>query len=283
MRRLYRVVNMKTLYISDLDGTLLNSETVVSEYTVRVLNTLIEKGLCFSSATARTLASVEYILKNVKINIPIILMNGVAIYDMKNKKYTRIFGINRNGVNTLLRVIKKHINMGFLYCIDDDILSTYYENTDSPAAAAFVEERQRKYNKKFTKVDSFTQCTDKNIVFYSVDGKKEELDAAYGELIKCKDLHIEYYRDMYNEGHWYLEASAAEASKKQAVLSLKEQLGFDKIVSFGDNLNDIPMFEASDECYAVENAMNEVKEKATAVIASNLDNGVADFLLKNFS
>ena len=74
---------MKVLYISDLDGTLLNREAELSEYTARHLNALIENGVHVSVATARTAATCERILKDVHFNTPIILMNGVLIYDIR--------------------------------------------------------------------------------------------------------------------------------------------------------------------------------------------------------
>ena len=52
-------------------------------------------------------------------------------------------------------------------------------------------------------------------------------------------------------------------------------------MSFGDAVNDIPMFRISDECYAVENAVDELKEIATAVIADNDNDGVARWLEAN--
>jgi hydroxymethylpyrimidine pyrophosphatase-like HAD family hydrolase len=57
-------------------------------------------------------------------------------------------------------------------------------------------------------------------------------------------------------------------------------LGCTRVVSFGDAINDIPMFEISDECYAVANAVPELKKIATAIIDSNDDDGVAVFLKK---
>ena len=53
------------------------------------------------------------------------------------------------------------------------------------------------------------------------------------------------------------------------------------MISFGDAVNDIPMFEISDECYAVSNAADELKAVATAVIDSNEDDGVAKWLAAN--
>jgi len=51
------------------------------------------------------------------------------------------------------------------------------------------------------------------------------------------------------------------------------------VISFGDAVNDIPMFEISDECYAVQNAVDELKAIATGVIGSNEEDGVARWLM----
>ena len=53
------------------------------------------------------------------------------------------------------------------------------------------------------------------------------------------------------------------------------------VISFGDAVNDLPMFEASDECYAVANAVDELKAAATGIIESNVDDGVAKWLLEH--
>lgn len=273
--------HMKILYISDLDGTLLNNNAILSKETINGLNSLIEKGVNFSVATARTNATVVQMLMDVNINQPVILMNGVTIYDIRSNQYIATESISQEGKRTLLDTIKKHIGAGFIYCIDSNQLSTYYENADSPAAKTFIEERERIYGKKFMKVASFSECADKNIVYYSIDDKKEKLEKAYNELKKCTDLHIEFYRDIYNTDHWYLEICSCTASKKNAVNRLRNLLNAEKIISFGDNLNDIPMFEASDEAYAVANAKDEVKNAATGVIDSNINNGVVKFIQNN--
>ena len=55
-------------------------------------------------------------------------------------------------------------------------------------------------------------------------------------------------------------------------------LNCDRLVVFGDGVNDIDMFEIADEAYAVENAVDELKEIATGVIACNDEDGVAKWL-----
>lgn len=69
-----------------------------------------------------------------------------------------------------------------------------------------------------------------------------------------------------------------KASKYNGILKLKDILGCDRIVSFGDAVNDIPMFRISDECYAVGNAVPELKAVATGVIGDNESDSVALWL-----
>ena len=69
------------------------------------------------------------------------------------------------------------------------------------------------------------------------------------------------------------------ATKAHAARQLANLLVCDKIVAFGDAVNDLPLFEAADECYAVANAADALKARATAVIGGNDEDGVAKWLL----
>ena len=65
----------KILYISDLDGTLLDKNSMLSEYTKNALNELISQGVCFSIATGRTTDAAKKIMSGVELNIPIVTFN----------------------------------------------------------------------------------------------------------------------------------------------------------------------------------------------------------------
>ena len=88
------------------------------------------------------------------------------------------------------------------------------------------------------------------------------------------------YRDMYSAEMW-LEIHPRGATKAEAMLVLKKMLGCDKVVCFGDGINDIPMFQAAEECYAVANAEEALKHIATDIIESNENDGVAKWFLSN--
>ena len=71
----------KTLYVTDLDGTLMRDDKSVSEKTVMILNRLIDRGLPITYATARSLGSASAITKAIHFSLPVILRNGTNIAD----------------------------------------------------------------------------------------------------------------------------------------------------------------------------------------------------------
>jgi hypothetical protein len=94
-------------------------------------------------------------------------------------------------------------------------------------------------------------------------------------------IFIDTYEDDDGSKKYWLEIQRFDAQKDTGVKKVQKLVGADKIICFGDNMNDLPMFDISDESYAVDNAQPEVKKIATAVIGSNDNDGVAKWLEKN--
>ena len=186
----------------------------------------------------------------------------------KKKEYINVERMDRQAVEELIRVIHENNLSGFLYSIHENQLSTYYENTDSPHAEEFIKERKEGFGKVFTKVHSFTDCPHNNIVYYSIADTKENLEKAFEKIQRIEGLRSEFYRDTYHEGFWYLEVCSEKASKRHSAEILRRYGNFETVLGFGDNLNDLSLFEACDRSYAVMNAKDEVKEKAFEVIQS---------------
>ena len=69
----------KTLYVTDLDGTLLNRQDRVSPFSIQTINNLVEKGMLFTYATARSLVSASRVTEGLSTNIPVIAYNGAFI------------------------------------------------------------------------------------------------------------------------------------------------------------------------------------------------------------
>lgn len=274
---------MRTLYISDLDGTLLQPNVELSKNTIRILNELIDRGMLFSVATARSIASIKHILKDVSITSPVVLMNGVCIYDLQKDRYIQIESFSAKSVHGLMTVIKKHRLKGLFYAIKDGRMSTYYEDLNSQALKDFCQERIDKYQKKFTQVDDFISLSAEPLIYFTLLDKKEKLEQIHQEIVEIPDLGCTFYKDNYSPDLWYLETFSKSASKYHAVQYLRSYLDLDNIVCFGDNRNDLPLFEASNQRLAVGNAVAELKEKADEIIGCNTEDGVANWLLQHVS
>ena len=115
-------------------------------------------------------------------------------------------------------------------------------------------------------------CTD---YFRRKSPKVVMLDKAKEVAVNEGDRQI---HDIYRDEYW-LEICPQNCTKAKSILKLKEEYGFEKLVVFGDSVNDLPMFKIADESYAVSNAIEELKAQATKVIGSNEEDAVAKFLM----
>ena len=98
---------MKTLYISDLDGTLLNRNAELTDRTRRAITAFTALGGFFTAATARTRETVRFILDGSGVNIPVILMNGVAVWDAGRDEYISVDYISPDTVRALPKSRRK--------------------------------------------------------------------------------------------------------------------------------------------------------------------------------
>ncbi len=272
---------MNTLYISDLDGTLLQPNVELSARTVRILNDLIRQGVHFTVATARSIASVRPILKDVSIRLPVILMNGVCIYDLAKSEYLKVETFSSESTERLMSIISNHRLKGFAYTMRDGVMSTYYEDLSNRALKDFYEERVRLYQKPFIRVEDFQDLAGEPLIYFTVMDVKENLDLIYPYVADAPDLNSVMYKDNYTPDIWYLEIYSKNASKYHAVQYLKKYLGAASVTCFGDNRNDLPLFQACDYKIAVANAVEELKAQADTITSSNTEDGVALWLQFN--
>ncbi len=264
---------MKCLYVSDLDGTLLRSNERTSEYTNDVINRLVEKGMIFSYATARSLVTAKKVTKGLCARIPLIVYNGGFIMDNVTEEILAASYFDRTIQNVLDELFDNGIYPIVYSYINGAEKFSMIPEKGNRGTISFLESRRGDIR---THVVSTTEELKAGDVFYiTCIDEPEKLKPFYD---KYKDIyHCVYQRDIYSKEQW-LEIMPRAASKANAVIRLKNMLGCDRVVAFGDGKNDIDMFEAADECYAVENAHEELKKRATGVIGVNDEDSVAKWL-----
>ncbi len=108
----------------------------------------------------------------------------------------------------------------------------------------------------------------------------ERLQPIYTEIQKLSGAKATLYSDNYSS-MYFLEVFSSAATKAAGVLKLKKMLGADRIVAFGDNLNDLEMMKIADCGIAVGDAVESVRQQADAVIGRSYEDGVALYLMHN--
>ena len=274
---------MKTLFVSDLDGTLMQPDATLSDKTVRLVNEAIAGGKLFSVATARTPATVVPILRDVNMNLPAIVITGAAMFDTATGHYTDVRRMKPAVAEELVRIYRDTDTSSFLFTLgDDDVIQIYHlcgRMTD--LQERFFDERRFSPFKRFhmseTGADALPPDFDDVILMYTML-PDEKARAGY-ELIKdLPGVKAQYYHDIYGPQTGILEAFAYDATKANAVVALADRVGADRVVCFGDNINDLPMMQVADVAVAVENALPQVKEAADIVIGPNTADSVARFI-----
>lgn len=269
------------LYISDLDGTLLNDNMALSEETIEILNSLINKGLNFSFATARSMDSIEKIVKPLNLNLPFILYNGVAVYDPIDKKYLRKNLLEKDIVMNIIDDVE--ILNPFVFVLDEEEGNKiFHKEFINKGQINFVNSPVNKGDRRFKLINDYkTVIYDEFLSIACID-TKENLLPFYNKYKNSEILEIHLTEDVYQKEFYWLEFSKKGSTKKDALLFLKGFLTANELVTFGDNLNDISMFTIADEAYAVKNAHEDLKKIATKIIGRNTENAVAKKIQEDF-
>ena len=272
-----------TLYITDLDGTLFGQDAEVSALSAALLGEMLEQGLLFTVATARSAASAMKKLRGIRFTLPIAMMNGVLLYDTATGRYIHHEPIEAGAARAVAAAMDDAGQTAYVFTFAQHQLYANYKRLCTPFQNQFLTERQDGGLKKFVQVDDFfTVMGRQTPVFFSITGTYEELLPLCRHIeAETQGLSIMMYEDFLNR-IWYLEIFSARASKAAASRRLAELCGARELVCFGDNYNDIDMLRAADRSYAVENAVQAAKEAATAVIGPNSGDAVARFIAQDW-
>lgn len=282
-------MNRRTLYVSDLDGTLLDPSSKVSAESATILNSLVAKGAMFTVATARTPATVQPLLADVTPavtpegrDIPAIVMTGAAYWNRHLQRYDYIRLMSPTDTKTILKEFAAAGINPFNYCLGEhEMLNVYHAAEMTGREDAFYQERRHLALKRFHPGQT-PKAYEATVLFFAIGdpARMEKICKTINRKTKCSAA---WYRDIFNPEVALMDVYASGCSKATAVKDVATELGADRIVVFGDNLNDLPMMKAADLSVAAGNALPEVKAQADIVIGPNTLPSVAEFIREDFT
>lgn len=270
------------LYVSDLDGTLLGTDSLVSAESARIISDLSAKGVAVTVATARTPATVEELLADTVTNIPAIVMTGAALWDREHERYLNPVLLQADVARKVIKAFDECGVAPFVYVLGDEgALDVYHRVAMNSHEEHFYEERRALRRKRFILGDSreLSEPPAGTILMFGM-GEAVRVEAVADRLRGVEGLSLSCYRDIFNKEMANIEVLGAGVSKAKAIRWLADRIGARRVTVYGDNLNDLPMFEVADEAVAVANAVPAVLERADRVIGRNSESAVARDILR---
>lgn len=272
----------RTLYVTDMDGTLLNNGSFVSNRSSAIISDLTRDGALITVATARTPATVVPLMEGTFTTVPFVVLTGAALYDHASSAYHDVRYIPSDDIGLLRQLFDEAGVHPFVYHLDaGGRLVVYHNRNMTPPEREFYLPRRNLRLKRFT-FEPVGQAAENNVILLFATASRKVIIPLADALSDTGRFSVSCYPDIFSPDIFLLEVFVAGVSKADAIMRLEKATGASRIVAFGDNLNDIPMLEIADVAVAVANAHPKVKERADIVIGPNYDDSVARFILHDY-
>ncbi|WP_300359196.1 Cof-type HAD-IIB family hydrolase [Fusobacterium sp.] len=256
------------LVVSDLDGTLLNQNSQLSDETILAIRKLIENGVDFAFATGRGISSVRTFKEKIGHDIYLICNNGANIF---NKDEEIIFEriMDSDIIEKLIKYFreKKVTYNGFYQknlFTDEGVEESILTIETGFNLVALKDAKEFPFMTKIIVKD------DPEVIRQLRDDMKEK----FSDIV---DITISQPR--------CLDIVDKDCSKGKGIKLISEKLNIplDSIMAFGDGENDFDMLQAVGHPVVMENGLDSLKEKIENIAPKNIENGVAKYLEKYFN
>jgi 5-amino-6-(5-phospho-D-ribitylamino)uracil phosphatase len=249
---------MNTLYISDLDGTLLQPDATLTDFSRDTLNNLIAEGLQFTIATARSIASVTSVIAGLQLKLPVIEFNGVFITDFYTGEHLLINDLEPSITQPIYELAVAARLTPFISTFNGKTDRLYHNHLENEGMRWHLQNRQRAKDPRLCYQDDLRLALREQVVSFNIIGEErplqdleQQVNTQFNGLVKT---HL--YENQYSPGWFWLTIHDRRANKDIAIQSLIKLAGLQpqEIVAFGDQVNDLTMLQAANRGIAVANA-----------------------------
>jgi len=259
--------------VSDMDGTLLDSQGCLSDITIDILNALHDRGINIIIATGRLYPDARRLLGVLNFTPAIISCNGAVLHDSKNSDLLASFYINKSIISELVRYSNTSTLHATLF--SDNL---WYVFKDNPNHKDYI--YQSGLNVLKTDVSAISNLNINKVLFNSTP---EFTSHHYNQLISFFKGKINICRTSSSDIEVMPRGINKYVTLNYYLNSL--DLNSDSCLAFGDALNDLEMLSSVAEAVLMNNAKPDIVNLLPAIIRtdSNQDNGVAHYLAKRFN
>lgn len=274
---------MSTLYVSDLDGTLLRNDASLSPFSENRLREMLAEGLPFTVASARSVVSIQQMLTGLSLPLLVIEFNGAYLSDLSTGRHEVINALEPSVAGSVYEQVTAQGLSPFIASFDGIADRKHYGAILNAGMQWFLQDRLGRHDPRLRgPADNLATSLQEQVVCLTIIAKREVLADLEAAILEAHAGRVEthLFENQYCPGWYWLTVHDCRATKDQAIKTLTERygLGSAEIVVFGDHINDLKMFAAADRAIAVGNAQSEVKACADLVIGTNEEDSVVKFI-----
>ena len=274
--------NVDRLYITDLDGTLLQDDATLSPWSRHILEELLTDGLPFTIATARSHASFRVLLAGLPLSLPVIEFNGAYLSDFASGEHLFVQELATPVAADVLETIHQQGLTPYVSSFDGEADRLYCPPAVNAGMEWYIADRRSHSDPRLQFVDDVSIGLADQIVCITVIGDETSTRQLHQDLLQQRDgqLRMYHWQNDYSPGWHWLTIQDIHVSKAHALEELVARYVETpcEIVAFGDQNNDIEMLTHADRPIAVANATDELKALATEGIGPNTQDSVARYL-----
>jgi len=230
---LHRNRNKDTLFLSGLDDTLLAPGGAVSAYSRVELNRMIERGMKFTVSTIRTPASLLEPMRGIKLTLPVIAMDGAALYNISDNSYEKVYVISNEHSREIQSYLLEQGIDFFANVVIEDVLLIYYRDSDNPYYNGLISRMKKSPYRNYIKQNDIVE---QNVVYFMIIDDSEKIETLKKQLEAEKmfdEFRITVVKDTAIEKCSLLKIYNKNATKENMLDYLKEKLNISKTVTFG--------------------------------------------------
>lgn len=264
------------LLVSDIDGTLVSENGTLDQETIHSIEEYRNAGGLFTLATGRNFLHTLEIIKQLRIETPVIVSDGAMVYDPITQQKHVLSSFSRQELNWITEQIQ-NLDTN----IEPFFLGYHSETEDHRIYGLFDNPMMRQYAKNWfyhlSLVSSLTEIQNHvKIINLFIHLKSPETVEPFRKF--CQQ-HLQNFHVNFWPGE-FVSIAPLDANKGAALLSLCKQLNLtnSQVAAIGDHLNDLPMIKNVGFFAAMENGEAEVKKRASITVPRHDEHGVAFFI-----
>ena len=218
------------LFVSGLDGLLLTEQERLTPYSLVQLNRMLDDGMQFTLSTMRTPASVREATRDLRLRLPVIVMDGAALYDMGQKRYLHTCVLPKELAMRCEAVFEAQDIHCFLNGVLDDNLMIYYGTFRHETERAIFEKLRTSPYRNYVSREYYRDCP---ILYLMGIDRTERVQALYdalGEAGLLDQVKVRFYPAAEYPGYSYLKIYERSASREAMLDRLKQELGISRSV-----------------------------------------------------